>query len=86
LVFQLASLTDVHWNTSGEVILMTLIGGMGTTFGPVAGAFLLVALENYLAQVGSWVTVVEGAIFIACVLAFRRGMFGELGRRLRREL
>jgi len=86
IVFQLASLTDVHWGTSGEVILMTLIGGMGTVFGPVAGALFMVALENYLAQLGSWVQVTEGAIFVVCVLAFRRGMFGELGRLLRRPL
>jgi branched-chain amino acid transport system permease protein len=86
LVFQLASLTDVHWGTSGEVILMTLIGGMGTVFGPIAGAVFLVALENYLAQLGSWVTVTEGAIFVVCVIAFRRGIFGELGRLLRRSL
>ena len=86
LVFQLASLTDVYWNTSGEVILMVLIGGVGTTFGPIAGAVFLIALENYLAQLGSWVTVVEGTIFIVCVLAFRRGIFGELSRLLKREL
>ena len=86
IVFQLASLTDVHWTTSGEVILMTLLGGMGTIFGPVAGALLLVALENYLTRLGSWVTVVQGATFIVCVLAFRRGIFGELSRLLRRPL
>jgi len=86
LVFQLASLTDVHWGTSGEVILMTLIGGMGTVFGPIAGAVFLAALENYLAQLGSWVTVTEGAIFVVCVIAFRRGIFGELSRILRRPL
>jgi branched-chain amino acid transport system permease protein len=86
LVFQLASLTDVHWNTSGEVILMTLIGGMGTTFGPIAGAVFVTALENYLAQLGSWVTVTEGIIFVICVIAFRRGMFGELARLLKRPL
>jgi branched-chain amino acid transport system permease protein len=86
LVYHLGTLTDVYWNTSGEVILMVLIGGVGTTFGPIAGAVFLVALENYLAQLGSWVTVVEGAIFIVCVLAFRRGIFGELSRWLKREL
>ena len=86
LVFQLASLTDVHWGTSGEVILMTLIGGMGTVFGPIAGAVFMTALENYLAQLGSWVTVTEGAIFVVCVIAFRRGMFGELSRLLKRPL
>jgi len=86
IVFQLASLTDVHWGTSGEVILMTLIGGMGTIFGPVAGTIIFMALENYLAQLGSWVTVTEGAIFVICVLAFRRGIFGELSRLLKRPL
>jgi branched-chain amino acid transport system permease protein len=86
LVMQLASLTDVHWGTSGEVILMTLIGGMGTVFGPVAGAFIFAGLENYLSQLGSWVLVAEGAIFVVCVLAFRRGIFGELSRLLKRPL
>jgi branched-chain amino acid transport system permease protein len=71
---------------SGEVILMTLIGGMGTIFGPVAGAIIFMTLENYLAQLGSWVTVTEGVIFVICVLAFRRGIFGELSRLLRRPL
>jgi branched-chain amino acid transport system permease protein len=86
IVFQLASLTDVHWGTSGEVILMTLIGGMGTVFGPVAGAIVFTTLENYLSQLGSWVTVTEGVIFVICVLAFRRGIFGELSRLLKRPL
>ena len=86
LVFQLASLTDVHWGTSGEVILMTLIGGMGTMFGPILGAVVLTTLENYLAQLGSWVTVAQGVIFVVCVITFRRGVFGELGRLLRRPL
>ena len=61
IVFQLASLTDVHWTMSGEVVLMTLLGGLGTVFGPVVGAFIVIALENYLAQLGAWVTVVQGA-------------------------
>ncbi len=78
IVFQLASLTDVHWTMSGEVVLMTLLGGMGTIFGPVAGAFVIVSLENYLAAFGEWVTVITGAIFVVCVLAFRRGIVGEL--------
>ncbi len=79
LVFQLASLTDVHWHMSGEVVLMTLLGGLGTLFGPVAGAFVIVALENELAdKVGPWVTVIMGAIFVVCVLLFRRGLVGEL--------
>jgi branched-chain amino acid transport system permease protein len=86
LVFQLASLTDVHWTMSGEVVLMTLLGGLGTVFGPVVGAFVMIGLENYLAQAGSWFTIVQGAIFIVCVLTFRRGIVGELGRLLRRPL
>ena len=86
LVFQLASLTDVHWSISGEVVLMTLLGGLGTVFGPVVGAFIVVALENYLAQLGAWVTVVQGAIFVVCVLTFRRGVVGELGRIVARPL
>ena len=79
IVFQLASLTDVHWTMSGEVVLMVLLGGMGTIFGPVVGAFVIVALENYLAPFGQWVTIITGAIFVVCVLAFRRGIVGELG-------
>ncbi|HEY8555130.1 MAG TPA: branched-chain amino acid ABC transporter permease [Burkholderiales bacterium] len=86
IVFQLASLTDVHWTMSGEVILMTLLGGLGTVFGPVVGAAIIVAMQNYLAQLGAWVTVVQGAIFVVCVLAFRRGVIGELGRVLKRAL
>jgi branched-chain amino acid transport system permease protein len=79
IVFQLASLTDVHWTMSGEVVLMTLLGGMGTIFGPVVGAFAIIGLENYLSTFGQWVTVITGAIFVVCVLAFRRGIVGELG-------
>jgi branched-chain amino acid transport system permease protein len=79
IVFQLASLTDVHWTMSGEVVLMTLLGGMGTIFGPVVGAFAIVGLETYLAGFGQWVTVITGVIFVACVLAFRRGIVGEVG-------
>ncbi|MGE3539610.1 MAG: branched-chain amino acid ABC transporter permease [Candidatus Tectimicrobiota bacterium] len=82
LVFQLASLTDVHWTMSGEVVLMTLLGGLGTLYGPVVGALLVIALEHYLAQLGSWVTVVQGGIFVLCVLTFRRGIVGELAARL----
>src|SRR5690606_41971476 len=79
LVFQLASLTDVHWHTSGEVVLMTLLGGLGTVLGPLVGAATIVSLQSELADtVGSWVTVIMGAIFVACVLAFRRGIFGEI--------
>ena len=86
IVFQLASLTDVHWTMSGEVVLMTLIGGMGTMFGPTVEALVFVALEFYLSSIGSWVTVVEGAVFVVCVLAFREGIVGVLARRLRRPL
>jgi branched-chain amino acid transport system permease protein len=86
LVFQLASLTDVHWSMSGEVVLMTLLGGLGTVFGPVVGALTVVSMENYLAQLGAWVTVVQGAIFVVCVLAFRRGIIGELARLIRKPL
>jgi branched-chain amino acid transport system permease protein len=86
IVFQLASLTDVHWTMSGEVVLMTLLGGLGTIFGPVVGALIVVSMENYLAQLGSWVTIVEGAIFVLCVLAFRRGVVGELARLIRKPL
>jgi branched-chain amino acid transport system permease protein len=86
IVFQLASLTDVHWTMSGEVVLMTLLGGLGTVFGPVVGAFILISLENYLATLGAWVTIVQGAIFVVCVLIFRRGVVGELGRLVRRPL
>jgi branched-chain amino acid transport system permease protein len=86
LVFHLASLTDVYWTMSGEVVLMTLLGGLGTLFGPVVGAFLIVGLENYLAQFGQWVLVIQGSIFVVCVLAFRRGIIGELGNALRVKL
>ncbi len=78
IVFQLASLTDVHWTMSGEVVLMTLLGGMGTIFGPVVGAFTIIGLESYLADFGEWVKVITGVIFVICVLAFRRGIVGEL--------
>jgi len=83
LVFQLASLTDVHWTMSGDVVLMTLLGGLGTVFGPVVGAFIVIAMQNYLAPFGQWVLVIQGAIFVACVLAFRRGVVGEIARLLR---
>jgi branched-chain amino acid transport system permease protein len=78
IVFQLASLTDVHWTMSGEVVLMTLLGGMGTIFGPVVGAFIIIGIESYLSDFGEWVTVITGVIFVVCVLAFRRGIVGEL--------
>jgi branched-chain amino acid transport system permease protein len=86
IVFQLASLTDVHWSMSGEVVLMTLVGGLGTVFGPVAGAFVIVAMENYLAQFGQWVTVIQGFVFVICVLLFRRGLIGELAYLLKIRL
>jgi branched-chain amino acid transport system permease protein len=86
LVFQLAALNAVHWTMSGEVVLMTLVGGLGTVFGPVVGAFAVLAMENYLAQLGAWVTIVQGAIFVICVLTFRRGIVGELARWLKRPL
>ena len=86
IVFQLASLTDVHWTMSGEVVLMTLLGGMGTVFGPVVGAFILIMLENTLSQLGDWLTITQGLIFVVCVLIFRRGVVGELGRLIRKPL
>ncbi|WP_423458676.1 branched-chain amino acid ABC transporter permease [Ottowia sp. VDI28] len=86
LVFQLASLTDVHWGMSGEVILMTLVGGLGTIFGPVVGAAVIVTMQNYLAELGSWVSLVQGAIFVVCVLLFRRGIMGEIGAWLKKSL
>jgi branched-chain amino acid transport system permease protein len=85
LVLQFASLTDVHWHRSGEVVLMTLLGGMGTVMGPSVGALVVVALENVLADVGDWVTVITGAVFVACVLAFRRGVVGEVRAVVRRS-
>jgi branched-chain amino acid transport system permease protein len=86
LVFQLASLTDVHWTMSGEVVLMTLVGGLGTVFGPVVGAFVIGAMQNYLAGFGQWVTVIQGVIFVICVLLFRRGIVGEIAHLLRIRL
>jgi branched-chain amino acid transport system permease protein len=86
LVFQLASLTDVHWTMSGDVLLMTLLGGLGTVFGPVVGAFAVIAMQNYLAPFGQWVLVIQGVIFVICVLVFRRGIVGELAAWLRVQL
>lgn len=85
-VAQNASLTDVHWNMSGEIVLMTLVGGLGTIFGPVVGAFVIIAMQQYLAGFGQWVTVIQGVIFVSCVLLFRRGLVGELAHLLRRSL
>jgi branched-chain amino acid transport system permease protein len=78
LVAQTASLTDVHWTMSGEVVLMVLLGGLGTIFGPVVGAFIIIAMQQYLAGFGQWVLVIQGVIFVVCVLAFRRGVVGEI--------
>jgi branched-chain amino acid transport system permease protein len=85
-VAQNASLTDVHWSMSGEIVLMTLIGGLGTVFGPVVGAFVVTAMQQYLAGYGQWVTVIQGVIFVACVLTFRRGVIGEIAHFFRRSL
>jgi branched-chain amino acid transport system permease protein len=86
LVFQLAALTDVHWQTSGDVVLMTLLGGMHTVFGPAIGAFIITALQYYLDAFGQWVTVVVGAIFIACVSVFRQGVAGTLNKIRRSDM
>src|SRR5437899_4087864 len=86
LLFQLAALNNVHWGMSGEVVLMTLVGGLGTIFGPVVGALVVLAMENYLATLGFWVTIAQGAIFVVCVLAFRRGIIGELARLIGKPL
>jgi branched-chain amino acid transport system permease protein len=86
IVFQIASLTDVHWSMSGEVVLMTLVGGLGTIFGPVVGAFVIIAMQNYLNALDQWVTVIQGVIFVACVLLFRRGIVGEIAHLLRIKL
>jgi branched-chain amino acid transport system permease protein len=85
-VAQNASLTDVHWTMSGEIVLMTLVGGLGTIFGPVVGAFVIIAMQQYLAGFGQWVTVIQGAIFVICVLTFRRGVIGEIAHYFRRSL
>jgi len=85
-VAQNASLTDVHWTMSGEIVLMTLVGGLGTVFGPVVGAFVIIAMQQYLAGFGQWVTVIQGVIFVACVLTFRRGVIGEIAHYFRRSL
>jgi branched-chain amino acid transport system permease protein len=85
IVFQLASLTDATWQMSGEVVLITLMGGVGTVFGPVVGAAIWVFLETYLSGIGSWVTVIQGAIFVLVVLTFRKGVVGEIAELLRRR-
>ena len=86
IVVQIASLTDVNWPMSGEVVLMTLVGGLGTIFGPVVGAFVILAMQYKLAPVGEWVLVIQGGIFVACVLLFRRGIVGEIAAILRVRL
>jgi branched-chain amino acid transport system permease protein len=86
LVVQIASLTDVNWPMSGEVVLMSLVGGLGTIFGPVAGAFVILTMQYKLAFLGEWVLVIQGVIFVACVLLFRRGILGELANALRIKL
>jgi len=85
VVNQFAALPDAHWHTSGAVVLMTLLGGLGTVMGPSVGALLVVTLENQLAGWGSWVTVITGAVFVACVVAFRRGVVGEVRALVRRS-
>jgi branched-chain amino acid transport system permease protein len=86
IVFQLASLTDVHWTMSGEVVLMNLVGGLGTIFGPVVGAFVIISMQNYLSALEQWVTVIQGVIFVICVMLFRRGIVGEIANLLRIKL
>ncbi|WP_291362465.1 branched-chain amino acid ABC transporter permease [Devosia sp.] len=86
IVFQLASLTDVYWTMSGEVVLMTLLGGMGTVFGPLVGAAVIVTMQNYFAGFGAWVTVLQGAIFVVSVLLFREGIVGVLAKWLKKPL
>jgi branched-chain amino acid transport system permease protein len=85
IVNQFAALPDLHWHTSGAVVLMTLLGGLGTVMGPSVGALLVASLENFLASFGSWVTVITGAVFVVCVLAFRRGIVGEVRAIVRRS-
>jgi len=86
IVFGIATLTDVFWTMSGEVVLMSLVGGLGTIFGPFLGAAVIITMQNYLAEFGAWVTVIQGVIFVLCVLAFRRGLVGEIGNWLRVRL
>ncbi|PYB72585.1 branched-chain amino acid ABC transporter permease [Rhizobium wuzhouense] len=86
LVFQLASLTDVHWAMSGEVVLMAILGGIGTIFGPILGATVIIGMQNYLASMGAWVTVIQGCVFVACVLVFREGILGLVARLAKTKL
>ena len=86
IVFQLASLTDLHWSASGEVVIMTLVGGMGTIFGPIVGAAILVAMQNYLARFGDWVMIIQGVVLFVCVMTFREGIVGVVARRFKLRL
>jgi len=86
IVLQIASLTDVHWSMSGEVVLMTLVGGLGTIFGPIVGALVVVLMQSYLAHLGAWIVVIQGMIFVVAVLLFREGIIGVLARLTRRPL
>jgi branched-chain amino acid transport system permease protein len=86
IVLQIASLTDVYWPMSGDVVLMSLVGGLGTIFGPVVGAFAILSMQYKLAFLGEWVLVIEGIIFVTCVLLFRRGIVGEIANLLRIKL
>ena len=85
IVFQLAALNGVHWHGSGEVVLMTLLGGVGTLFGPTLGAFIVAGIENSLAESGSWVTIIQGAIFVICVMFFRKGIAGTCAHWFKRH-
>ncbi|GHD12700.1 branched-chain amino acid ABC transporter permease [Tianweitania populi] len=86
IVFQLASLTDVYWTMSGEVVLMVLLGGMGTVFGPLVGAAVIVTMQNYLASFGAWVTIIQGCIFVISVMLFREGIVGVIAKWIRKPL
>jgi branched-chain amino acid transport system permease protein len=86
IAFGLATLPDVHWGMSGEVVMMSLVGGLGTVFGPVVGAAVIVTMQTYLAEFGDWVAMIQAVIFILCVLAFRKGVIGEIGGLLRVKL
>ena len=85
LALGLATLTDVSWQMSGEVVLMTLLGGMGTILGPSLGAAVIITMQNYLSDLGSWVTIIMGCTFVTCVLVFRRGIVGEIEHRFGRK-
>jgi branched-chain amino acid transport system permease protein len=83
IVFGLATSTDVHFQMSGDVVLMTLLGGLGTIFGPIVGAMVVTAMEQYFAQFADWVAVIQGTIFVACVMLFRAGIVGTIGNKLK---